>query len=514
MASDASTPRYKLSCIDDTFATRQYDVYLLGFVFESSTHEADHELRAKITKHFQRGIDCLVTRYPSLLCRVNTHRERMFLQEEPEDSRFAKLVLKVRNFSADKIPDFKKMKDLGFPQSLLRAHDMAPLWWPGHHRYQGRPSRVFDVQLNFLTGGLFLAISLLDCVTDRARAISVIHTFADFCDPMRGWNPEKVQAVHPMHDLGIGHDVQRHVGWAEYERLLSDCREYKLPHLRARSIRLRHPLSSDRRPWSCAKKRCIFRIGAPNVGQWKIAVNKLMPSNEKYTDKEVLAVFVWAHMIKARNLLSTRLGYLQTVKMFFPVDIRNRTQPPISKDYQGTATLQTFVEMPVHQLLAACSEDRATRTEALMELATAFREATDKVNNDFCQRRLRLACVLKQPRALKYNANETDNSATHYESMVTDKLGFHQMWCIPRVWGADPEVIRMVRPVDRIGSCQILPARQSGYAGSIEAQICLYEDDMLRLCNDPSWIGEVEAVLDEPQGWTMPEKPQKPIWKI
>ena len=71
-----------------------------------------------------------------------------------------------------------------------------PLWRPA---MGFRPSRVLDVQVNFLEGGLILGISLLNCVADRARASAVLGAFADCCNPFSLHNNNK--KVEPVHDL-------------------------------------------------------------------------------------------------------------------------------------------------------------------------------------------------------------------------------------------------------------------------------------------------------------------------
>ena len=231
-----------------------------------------------------------------------------------------------------------------------------------------------------------------------------------------------------------------------------------------------------------------------------------MQDGQPFTDFEVFSAFVWAHVAKAKNLLASLLGYPQAVKMFFPVDVRNRLSPPVSKDYLGTATLQVVVEMPLHELLEICNEDDAKGHMALANVAAAIRNTDHSVNDAFVRRRLRLARALKNTRRMKYNAHSRDNDAFFYENMVSSGMGLGGRWGIPagNAWG--PEVVRVIQPITRVGSCQILPAPGQGRNGLVEAQICLYSDEMLRLLEDAVWMKQVDSVLDTPEDWTKQKK--------
>ncbi|CAH0042449.1 unnamed protein product [Clonostachys rhizophaga] len=346
---------------------------------------------------------------------------------------------------ADVLPPYEDLKTNGFPLSRLSTEELGPIGVMAEP-----PQPVMKAQANFVKGGLLLSVGIHHAAGDATALDTIVGTWAQNTAAASGCGSFSTYDS-PSYDR---EPLMNGISGAP----LSDFPEYQL----IPAAKLQPPQMPPQLPSLVTHVFCF----SPQT------LTELKSSAAAFSTNDALCAFLWSRMTVARwtgGASSTQDDIKNKASsMWYAINIRSRTSPPLPPTYLGNGSMCTTTEP-----LAAAT---LLGDNGLTQAATTIRKSLVAFNSPS---RVPLTIGLLSSRpdptdfALPFNAFLGPNVvATSWTDVKVYK----------RNWGALGFIDSMRVPGEGSdGNIIILPRLRDG---SLEAVVGLESEAMSRLLAD------------------------------
>ena len=454
----------------------------------------DSARRGEAVEALHHGISVAVARWPFLTGAVGPAKESprrnavdlvYKLDSEGEPVRD---ILVVKDLSASDLPwTYQQLKDAGMPPTTMKKEKLSAV--PEHPK-AGETRPAFSVQASFFDGGLILCVSSHHTVFDGDSVRQFLKAFtAAMLDPSKSQSIKEVP-------------FPRRIEYVEGS--CTDCSGNCLQVLPEFDTRDPAVIDVDLDAPRPATAR-ILTFSAAKIETLKAAVSQQLPLVAEIgawvSTYDCLAALIWVAVVRARQ---HRLGPGTKVKFGMAVDIRSKTDPPLSVDYFGNAIVHTLTASTVAELTNTMDHDSGieveTEGESVIDLktialaASRIRAAVAQVDKAYVSDRLHVFSRIADPTftATTYK-KALDMPNTGIDMSSWQDQGADLEFGIPGA-SSKPEFVRKTFSANE-GACNILP-RKGGSKGSAnwEVLLGLSVSDMENVCSK----AELGAWM---QGW-------------
>ncbi|CRG90989.1 hypothetical protein PISL3812_08037 [Talaromyces islandicus] len=424
---------------------RLYTQITLCFELPGSGPEAEQNITSVLTK----GIRKLSTSFPWTAGRVvkqNTIFQILPLENHPG------LVIKdcKHNMSLATWDTLKKAK---FPFSMLEESVIAPCNTFAAATIPGLDLPVFIVQANFISGGLLLTINGQHGSMDMVGQVQVMRLLAKACRGDHFTDSEML--IGNMNRKSIIPLLDSYMVEPSSDPQIADSNERNQP---VQKEDKQSPIA-----WA------YFVFFGTSLASLKSSAMATVPANNFVSTDDVLSVFVWKAMTRARlprftapNILKSTLSRNVDVRRYFS----------IPSTYPGLVTIATIHTYVMDTVM----------NESLGILANDLRSALDpeslKYKTQALASQMSAAENTQKPGFVSGSIPELDVRLSSWakETCYDLDFGFGKPMAVRR-----PQFISGARE----GLVYFLPRKPDG---EIVVGICLREDDMERLKNDEEFI--------------------------
>lgn len=454
----------------------------------------DSHRRSEAVEALHHGISVAVARWPFLTGAVGPSKESPrrnavdLVYKTDSDGEPVRDILSVRELSTADFPwTHQQLKAASMPPSAMKKEKLSAV--PEHPK-AGETRPAFSVTASFFEGGLILCVASHHTVFDGNSVRQFLKAFtAAMVDPPQAQSikevpfPRRIEYVEGSCTNCSGNCL--HV-FPEF-----DTREPAIIE-----VDLAAPRPSTAR---------VLAFSASKIDHLKSAVTQQLPLVAEpgawVSTTDCLAALIWIAVIRSRQ---NRLSPGTKVKFGMAVDIRSKTDPPLSVDYFGNAIVHTLTTSTVAELTNTMDHDSGidvemeseseidTKTIALA--ASRIRAAVLRVDKTYVSDRLHVFSKIADPTftATAYK-KALDMPHTGLDMSSWQDQGADLDFGIPGA-SSKPEFVRKTFSANE-GACNILP-RKGGSKGTADWEVLLglSVSDMEVVCSK----GELRAWM---KGW-------------
>ena len=439
---------------------RIYVRKLYCFAFPESSR------RAEAVEALHHGVSVAVARWPFLTGAVGPAKQSPrrnavdLVYKTDVDGEPVRDILAIRDLTTAVFPwTYQQLKDAGMPPSAMKKEHLSAV--PEHPK-DGETRPAFSVQASFFEGGIILCVASHHTVFDGNSVRQFLKAFTRAMV-----DPPSAQAIKEV-------PFPRRIEYVEGS--CTDCSGNCLQVFPEFDTREPAVIEVDLNAPSPATAR-VLTFSATKIEFLKTAVTQQLPLVAEIgawvSTYDCLAALIWVAVIRARE---HRLAPGTKVKFGMAVDIRSKTDPPLSADYFGNAIVHVLTTSTVAELTNTMDHDSGIEVETegesdidfktLALAASRIRAAGQKVDNSYVQDRLHVFSRIADPTftATAYK-KALDMPHTGMDMSSWQDQGADLDFGIP---GASdkPEFVRKTFSANE-GACNILP-RKGGRAKSNE----------------------------------------------
>jgi hypothetical protein len=412
---------------------------------------------------FRKGLKPTLQAIPSLACEIVSFDDG----KKP----LGKIALKhggfgclIQNDLRGKGLDYEELQKRNFPQSWLRpadlcAHEVFPK--PGEQR------PVFVPQLNIIDGGFILTLHCHHSVFDAQGINEVLRVWAQNCHHLQD------DAVHKCDSLPV-ETFNRTAHNASHKPNAQMGRPEHHPEL----IISPTPINFENTVLKDTHRSRVYRVSPGALTQLKLDCGEV--ENYWTSTNDRVTALIWRSVIRAQ-VDPDQLPNENTLSHHIVnVDLRLRSDPPLSKHYPGC---------PMNYARAAMGLKDIYNSPSLAPIAIAIREATNKRTPEYVRSLITLLA----------NVPGYDHvlSASFPNLMTTDCLT--STWYKLDIYDLDfgPAIGKIERvrfPTGGLfdGLSMIYPQITRGEGMGMEIAIGLDECNFEKLEGDPVWCRYAE----------------------
>lgn len=424
---------------------RLYTQITLCFELPGSGPVAEQQIISVLTK----GIRELSSTFPWTAGRVV--RENDCFQIQLPKNRSGLVVKDCKHDVSQ--PDWDSLQKAQFPFSMLEESAIAPYSTLAASDITGLTLPVFVVQANFISGGLLLTVNGQHGSMDMAGQGQVMQLLAKAC---RGENfTDSEVRIGNMSRRGIIPFLDTYTPEPVLEPQIVDNNSQNQP---VQKEEKQSPIV-----WA------YFIFSGTSLASLKSSATETVPENSFVSTDDVLSVFVWKAMTRARLQRFTTPNILNST-LSRNVDVRHHFSIPSS--YPGLVTNATSHTYAINTVM----------DESLGILANNLRSALEpgslKHKTRVLATRINTAGNAQKPSFVSASIPELDVRLSSWakEKCYDLEFGFGKPVAVRR-----PQFIIGARE----GLVYFLPKKSDG---EIVVGICLREDDMERLKDDKEFI--------------------------
>lgn len=431
----------------------------------------DPSRRAEAVDALHHGISVAVARWPFLTGAVGPAMQSPrrnavdLVYKTDSEGEPVRDILVIKELSHDEFPfTYSQLAEAGMPPSKMTKEKLSAV--PEHPK-AGETRPAFSVQASFFEGGLILCVASHHTVFDGNSVRQFLKAFTSaMVDPPNAHAIRKVP-------------FPRRIEYVEGNctNCSGKCLEV-FPELDAREpavidVDLSAPRLSTAR---------VLTFSAPHVESLKAAVTQQLAlvaeMGSWVSTYDCLAGLIWVAVTRARQ---HRLSPDSTVKFGMAVDIRSKTDPPLSIDYFGNGIVHTLATSTVAELTSTMDHDSGIDVEMQNEsaidmktialAASRIRVSVLKVDKHYVQDRLHVFSQIADPTftATAYK-KALDMSNTGIDMSSWQDQGADLDFGIPGA-SSKPEFVRKTFSGNE-GACNILP-RKGGSKGNANWEVLL-----------------------------------------
>jgi hypothetical protein len=344
----------------DQYSIRVYIPALLFFKFDAKAS------RDVICSDLQLGLACLVDDMPFLAGNVIVEdEERGSVQLDiPDDAGVLFKVRKMLDVEKGPVLDFEELEKVWFPSSLLDPSLLTPI-----HFVPGRVAPVLAVQVNFIRGGMILAINAHHSVLDGVAMATIVQRWSKHVAAT------SEARIVPISECFSAKEVKRSSLFqgTGSRRNLHDFPGFK---------EARKPSSGMDVLSSRVTKNNTEQLPSLAIAYWYISRDNLQalkeqakPTNRtggKITESNIFSAFIGQHYSRARRLEHRDV---KTVSLFMPCDARARLDPPLHPEYPGNVVVHSRAEVPIAELYSS-------EPDALYRIASLINDSIGWYSSD------------------------------------------------------------------------------------------------------------------------------------
>jgi hypothetical protein len=415
----------------------------------------DYEESVKI---FREGLEPTLQAIPSLACEIVSFDDG----KKPT----GKIALQHRDLGSliqkdlrGKGLDYEELQKRNFPQSWLKPADLcARAVFPKPD--EQRP--VFIPQLNIIDGGFILTLHCHHSVFDAQGINEVLRVWAKNCHHLQDATVHKCDSL-PVETFNrtahnASHNPTAHMGRPEHhpELIISPT-----------------PINFEGTVLKDTHRSRVYRVSPEALSQLKLDCGET--ENHWTSTNDRVTALIWRSVIRAQVDLDQLPDKNTLSHHIVNVDLRPRSEPPLSKHYPGC---------PMNYARAAMELKDVYNSSSLGPIAIAIREAINKRTPEYVRSLITLLA----------NVPGYDHvlSASFPNLMTTD--------CLTSTWYKldiyDLDFGPAIGKIDRVrfptgglfdGLSMIYPRINRGEGKGMEIAIGLDECNFEKLERDPVW---------------------------
>ncbi|KAK4507011.1 hypothetical protein PRZ48_000745 [Zasmidium cellare] len=500
-SNDHDTITYRLSSIDQSLI-RAYVRYAL--CFPNNKGQDDQKFQKEVAENLQKNVKRAITYMPILAGKVyeideegesssgdgGDSSELASYDEEMEEEQRGRVearvtLAQVKDFeptikvlSEDEFPHtYEALSAEKMPANTLINQALTPL--PDSPSGDGNGAAAFAVQANFIKGGVIVCFYLHHSVADlKGLAAFIRHmsispgVLPGNCLSLEKLKEDISPGVHAGKSLTLEklkEDASQQNAWRDR---LSGSRGIK-PDLS------QHPEYdvTIRKPLAPAKGTSrVLTFSRDMLDGTKVMVNERYQymydePDTRLSAFDCLAGVLWKAITRARFPASAQMSG-KTSRIFIPVDMAKRVDPPLPEGFYGNSVLFSSVDMPLSQLTVPFD------ISTMAPIARRIREGTASMTDAKARSAIAIINDAEDVKTLNHPNIDfsTDVFITNWAELPVGeetKLGLDL---------GEPEWTRKVSQNQSAYGCVLLPLKDTPNVW--EVMISLSEEAMERLLDD------------------------------
>lgn len=427
--------------------------------------------RAEAVEALHHGISVAVARWPFLTGAVGPAKESQrrnavdLVYKTDSEGEPVRDILVIKELDHDEFPwTYEGLMSAGMPPSAMKKEKLSAV--PEHPK-AGETRPAFSVQATFFDGGLILCVASHHTVFDGNSVRQFLKAF-----------------TAAMVDPPNAHSIKEVPFPRRFEYVEGTCNPCSGNCLHALSeFDHREPAIIDvdidaPRPTTAR----ILTFAASKIESLKVAVSEQLPLVAEpgawVSTYDCLAALIWVAVVRSRQ---HRLPPSTKVKFGMAVDIRSKTDPPLSVDYFGNAIVHTLTTSTVAELTNTMDHDSGIDVETdsdsdidIMTIALAasrIRAAVRQVDKFYVQDRLHVFSKMADSTfAATAYKKALDMANTGLDMSSWQDQGADLDFGIPGAT-SKPDFIRKTFSANE-GACNILP-RKGGSKSQADWEVLL-----------------------------------------